>query len=463
MEPTGRKGTTTNHGELARLFPLLMGSLIAMLVGLVGLVLLLARGSGTLTQVHEVIVGDTAPSVVELEAASVRLSRLEGLLRDRMRASPDALGVIDVEIDATRRDLRDYIRRYVLRPDDPSEAEVRLQLAETLDRFEVVADRIRNTTESTVERNEELSHTLDHQVSQLNSVLFAAASLNADMLMRASGQLLTMRNGLLPGVLALETLCVLATSLSLLAAYRVVRTAAASGAESRRQLELRMVELEAFAGRVAHDLLSPLMSVSLALGAAEPYLATSEHGRIHSMVARAAASLSRVRQTVSDLLDFARAGASPPQNARADAPAVLREVADDFEPIAESARVELRVEVGSSRAVRCSAGVLRSVLANLVQNAIKYIDGGEERRVTVRSAELGSDVRFEVEDTGPGIRADDQVTIFEPYVRRSDHGAGLGLGLATVRRLVEAHGGQVGVCSEPGRGSRFWAVLPGVS
>jgi signal transduction histidine kinase len=70
-------------------------------------------------------------------------------------------------------------------------------------------------------------------------------------------------------------------------------------------------------------------------------------------------------------------------------------------------------------------------------------------------------VRFEVDDTGPGIPVEEQAAVFEPYVRgKGAHVAGLGLGLATVRRLVEANGGRVGVASQPGRGARFWFTLP---
>ena len=72
--------------------------------------------------------------------------------------------------------------------------------------------------------------------------------------------------------------------------------------------------------------------------------------------------------------------------------------------------------------------------------------------------------RLEVEDTGPGIPPEAQQTIFEPFVRVSPaKAAGTGLGLATVKRLVEAHGGRLGVQSKPDAGSLFWVELPLVS
>ena len=82
-------------------------------------------------------------------------------------------------------------------------------------------------------------------------------------------------------------------------------------------------------------------------------------------------------------------------------------------------------------------------------------------RVNIRVTDHGDFVRFEVEDTGPGIPAAIEDTLFQPYVRGD--GAtqpGLGLGLATVKRFCETHGGSVGARSNAGRGSLFYFTLP---
>jgi signal transduction histidine kinase len=79
------------------------------------------------------------------------------------------------------------------------------------------------------------------------------------------------------------------------------------------------------------------------------------------------------------------------------------------------------------------------------------------------SAAIGARLRVEIEDTGPGVPAGHQLRIFEPYVQlRPGSGSGIGLGLATVDRLVRAHGGAAGVVSpvERGHGSLFWFELP---
>ncbi|HUB08980.1 MAG TPA: ATP-binding protein, partial [Myxococcales bacterium] len=98
---------------------------------------------------------------------------------------------------------------------------------------------------------------------------------------------------------------------------------------------------------------------------------------------------------------------------------------------------------------------------NLVRNAIKYMDDTRLRRITLRVSAVDGKLRFEVEDSGPGVAPDLVERIFEPYVRGPETGQpGLGLGLATVRRLAEAHGGAVGFLPAPRRGSCFWFELP---
>jgi signal transduction histidine kinase len=104
---------------------------------------------------------------------------------------------------------------------------------------------------------------------------------------------------------------------------------------------------------------------------------------------------------------------------------------------------------------------LASVLSNLVRNAVKYMGDRGERRVTVRVMAQDEQARVEIEDTGPGLSPGIEEHVFEPYVRAPENiQPGLGLGLSTVRRFVEAHGGRVGVHSFPGRGCVFWFELP---
>jgi signal transduction histidine kinase len=168
-------------------------------------------------------------------------------------------------------------------------------------------------------------------------------------------------------------------------------------------------------------------------------------------------------EIIDALLEFARAGARPQPGVCDDVARVIQEVVVESQSLASGSEIEFVSEAISPAAVGCSRGVLGIVIANLVRNAVKYIDGGSNgvRRITLRVNELERALRFEVEDTGPGLPPGAEETVFEPFVRFSTKASGgIGLGLATVKRLVEAHNGKVGVVSTPGRGCRFWFELP---
>src|SRR5256886_14757548 len=106
--------------------------------------------------------------------------------------------------------------------------------------------------------------------------------------------------------------------------------------------------------------------------------------------------------------------------------------------------------------VACSPGVLLGVLGNLLRNGLKYLGDAGIRQVFLRARQRRGRVLFEVEDTGPGIPPELGTRIFEPYIRRAHTGApGIRLRLATVKRLVESHGGSLAVRAGPARGRLF--------
>ena len=225
-----------------------------------------------------------------------------------------------------------------------------------------------------------------------------------------------------------------------------------------RFLERRAVELEEFSGRVAHDVLSPLTAVSFAIAHAERM---HQDETVRKSLARGRSSLDRVRVIVDALFDFARSGARPRPGATADMREVIVDALTDVAPLAETKNVTVVATPHARLDVACDKGILTSIVVNLLRNAVKYMGDGDERRVTVRVAAHGARVRCEVEDTGIGMSRAIAGRVFEPYVRAPNSSEpGIGLGLATVKRLVTAHGGALGVESTPGRGSTFWFELP---
>jgi len=142
---------------------------------------------------------------------------------------------------------------------------------------------------------------------------------------------------------------------------------------------------------------------------------------------------------------------------------VLNAVVAGLRERLESSQIELTVSTAAPVQVACPPGALSSVLANLMGNAAKYVVEGSQapRRIDVRIDERSTAAHVEIEDNGPGVPAEAQELIFEPFQRvRGSRQPGFGIGLATVKKIIEAYHGRVGLRSRPGQGSVFWFELP---
>jgi signal transduction histidine kinase len=176
---------------------------------------------------------------------------------------------------------------------------------------------------------------------------------------------------------------------------------------------------------------------------------------------RGRTGLDNVRRLVDDLLAFARSGAHGATDRAAEVDRACSEVVTELGFEAEAEHVVLHVEPMEHLSVACPDTLLQDALRNLVRNAIRHMGTASPREVMVRAQPRGRTVLVEVEDTGPGLPAGPQARLFEPYVRGPDAMApGLGLGLATVKRIIEAHRGEVGARNHAPHGALFWFTLP---
>jgi heavy metal sensor kinase len=217
---------------------------------------------------------------------------------------------------------------------------------------------------------------------------------------------------------------------------------------------------------VAHDLRTPMTRLR---GVAERALATDAGGD-NVQAQREALSTcleesERILAMLDTLMDISEAETGTMRLALADVQlaTLVQEVVSVYEDVAEEKQIEIGTSVDAELTVVADRDRLRQVLANLIDNAIKYTSRGG--RVTVTARSDGPDVLIQVADTGIGIAAHDLPRIWERLYRgdQSRTERGLGLGLSLVRAIVRAHGGTVDVATEPGRGSTFTVRLARVA
>lgn len=213
---------------------------------------------------------------------------------------------------------------------------------------------------------------------------------------------------------------------------------------------------------VSHDLRNPLNVISLGAASLLKRLPGSEEAvswrKQADLVRRSA---DRAIRLIQDLLEVAKleAGRLSVERQPEDACRLVDEVVELHRPLAEARGLKLEREVEESLpAVLADRSRVLQVFSNLIGNAVRYTPEGG--LVTVRARSEGAEVRFCVSDTGKGIAPENLPHLFERYWQAKSSQEGAGLGLPIAKGIVEAHGGRMGVESEPGRGSTFFFTLP---
>jgi signal transduction histidine kinase len=212
---------------------------------------------------------------------------------------------------------------------------------------------------------------------------------------------------------------------------------------------------------IVHDMRSPLTAIlgTLELTMAQANLPAS----VQDDLKKAWDCARRLTEMTMTLLDVSRmeAGKMLLNVAAHDLFDLACSAADSVSILAR--KKDVRVIVGGSPIVsRCDAGLIRRVIVNLLDNAIKFSPGSEPVELNVTSDQDSALVS--VSDNGPGIAPEYHSRVFDKFFQMEARDRGLlpspGLGLALCKLAVEAHDGRIGIESEPGRGSRFWFALP---
>src|SRR4029453_15871416 len=210
---------------------------------------------------------------------------------------------------------------------------------------------------------------------------------------------------------------------------------------------------------VAHDLRTPMTRLR---GIAETALTSSDPALVREALADCLEESDRVIEMLDTLMDISEAetGTMALRRERTDLNDLIRQSVELYEDLADERGVDIRTNVPSELVVDVDRNRMRQVLANLLDNAVKYTPAGGV--VEIAAHRENGDAVLTVADTGVGIPADELPRIWDRLYRgdKSRSTRGLGLGLSLVKAIVTAHGGRVGVQSRPGAGSTFELRLP---
>lgn len=234
---------------------------------------------------------------------------------------------------------------------------------------------------------------------------------------------------------------------------------AATIADTVAELEHKSAEMERFTYVVSHDLKSPLVTIEGFLGFLERDAARGETERMNADLEQIRSSAGQMKDLLNELAEIGRAGRQVAEPVEV----ILAEVAGEARALVAGRISECGAEVviGDPPAVRGERKRLLQVFQNLIDNAVKFMGTQEAPRIEIGGREDDGRILCWVRDNGRGIPSAQLERVFEAFERLDDETEGTGLGLALVRRVVEAHGGRIWAESEgEGRGTTFFFTLP---
>jgi len=227
------------------------------------------------------------------------------------------------------------------------------------------------------------------------------------------------------------------------------------------RIQTLVTEIRQMGDNIAHDLKSPLTRIR---GMAEITLTTGESlSGYQAMAASAIEECDRLLDMINTMLMISRteAGVDRPIREEIDLACLIRDACNLFRTMAEDKGLTLDCDIPERCSITGDIRAIQRMLANLVDNAIKYTASGGTVRVVMPEWSENNTV-ITVTDTGCGISEADLPHIFERFYRcdQSRSRSGTGLGLSLARAIARAHGGDISVESRPGHGSAFTVSLP---
>lgn len=229
---------------------------------------------------------------------------------------------------------------------------------------------------------------------------------------------------------------------------------------SRIEAEQRISD---FYSVVSHELRTPIAKIKSSLSV----IIDGEAGTVSDPVRRfvdiSVKAADNLWRLIENILDFKKleSGKFRLLRQRLQLAQLVESTIAEFEPVANAASIRVEYKIEQQASVIADGQRLVQVLENLLSNAVKFSPAAST--ILVQLTSDGNTARVEVIDQGPGIASEDLSRLFEKFQQIESPDSrirgGTGLGLAVCKAIIEAHGGKVGVTSQPGKGSTFWFEL----
>ncbi|MBA4138237.1 MAG: hypothetical protein C0518_13055 [Opitutus sp.] len=220
-------------------------------------------------------------------------------------------------------------------------------------------------------------------------------------------------------------------------------------------------DLEHFSYTITHDLRAPLRAMHGFAAMLDEDCRDQLSAESRDYIRRITTAAARMDRLITDALSYSGTVRQEFAMEPTDAGKLLRGMIDSY-PVFQPPAAHIEIE-GELPLVLGNEAALTQCFSNLLGNAVKFVAPGTVPRVRVRAERRGEFVRLWFDDNGIGIPPGMQARLFAMFQRLNKSYEGTGIGLALVKKVTERMGGQVGVESEPGCGSRFWLELKAAS
>ena len=202
----------------------------------------------------------------------------------------------------------------------------------------------------------------------------------------------------------------------------------------------------------SHDLLAPLNNIEASISIMNE-LKSSENDGLGEFLAIINNSIKNFRSLINDIASIAKVENEMIETALVDIDGLINNVVWSLEAKINSSGAVINRDLGVKQ-IQFSKKNLRSILFNLISNAIKFT-GDKKPIIEIKTATEDGHTVLSVQDNGVGISAAGLKKVFEKYSRLNEHVEGQGIGLYLAKKIINAAGGQINVHSEPGKGSKF--------